>query len=150
MAYPTGLLSITLDAIDRRIVRMKSQVQTLRDATAAGPVGGSRILDLWGFLKTERPGLVSAAATPGLAEYAREQKNKTVSDPTFDVVAEFNALIAAIDNVTGWMEANFPKDAGGFILAQTFGASGLVDRQFTSAQTAGLRTQLDALLNAIV
>lgn len=144
MAYPTGLLSLTLEDIDRRLVRLKSAVQAARTAAVTANVAGPRITDLWSLLKGERAALVTAAGTPGLAQFARDQKN----NQTLDVVTEFNNVIAAIDNVTAWIQANFPN-TGGFLLAQSFGASSLTDREFTPAQLTGYVTQLDSLIALI-
>ena len=145
MAYPTGLLSIVLEDIDRRLTRLKSQVQLVRTASAASDLASARIFDLFRQLKQERTGLSTAGATSGLAQYARDQKTPFAGD----VVAEFTAVIAAIDGVTDWILANFPTDGSGFLLAQTWGPSGPVDRLFTPAALAGFRAQLDTLLATI-
>lgn len=145
MAYPTGMLSIVLEDIDRRAAALKLYAQQVRAECAVGNVPSSRILDVYVNFKQERAALASAAATPGLTQFARDQKQ----NQTLDVVAEFNAMIAAIDGVTGWLETNFPKDAGGFLLAKSFSAGTIVDRLFPASQTAGFRTQLDTLIAAI-
>lgn len=145
MAYPTGVLSVVLEDIDRRIINLKTYAQTHRAALAAGNTDSARIIGVFRNLRTERAALTQAASTPGLAPFARDQKN----NQTLDVVAEFNALVAAIDGVTGWIETNFPKDANGFLLGWSLNAGSVVERQFTPAQTAGLRTQLETLIAAI-
>ena len=145
MAYPTGMLSLVLEGIDQRIVGLKSYTQKLSAQAAAGSVTSTRILNSYGDLKGIRADLVLAAATAGLVEYARAQKN----NGTLDVVAEFNALIAQIDTTVQWIADTFPKDGNGYLLAQTLGAIGPTDRLFTSAQTGGFRTQLDAIVALI-
>lgn len=145
MAYPTGLLSLTLENIDRQLIALKLYAQQHRNAAAAGNVESSRVLGLHKNLRRERAALSAAASTPGLAQFARDQK----SNQSLDVVAEFNAVMAAIDGTISWVETNFPKDAGGFLLAQTITAGEVTDRMFTPAQTAGLRTQLDTLISTI-
>lgn len=145
MAYPTGMLSFVLEGIDQRILKVKQQAQALRTDAAAGAIQSGRILSTHQYLRAERAALTAAASTPGLAQYARDQKN----NQTLDVVAEFTAVIAAIDQVVGWIETNFPKDAGGFLLERTLGADGPLERTFTPAQTAGFRTQLDSLIAMI-
>lgn len=144
MAYPTGMLSLTLEDIDRRILRLKASAQQARTAAVTANVAGPRILDLWSLLKGERAELVRVAAIPGLAQFARDQKN----NQTLDVVAEFNLVIGAIDGTTAWIQANFPNTTG-FLLAQTFGASTLSDREFAPAQLTGYVAQLDALIATI-
>lgn len=97
-------------------------------------------------VKAFRDNMASLAATPGLAQYARDQEN----DQSYDVVAEYNAMIAAADAVTSWMQTNIPKDADGYILAWKFGPTDLTQRTFTPAQTAPLQTLAQALSDSIV
>jgi hypothetical protein len=147
MAYPasTSLPARTLDQIDHRALQMKNQQQNVRNQMAAGNVPSTTIIDIYIRLRIERAAFTAAAAVPGLVQYARDQKN----NQSLNVVTEFNAMIAAIDAVTNWISTNFPKDGGGFILAATLGPEGPVYRQFTPAQTAGLRTALDALIATV-
>lgn len=145
MAYPTGLLSLVLEDIDRRAINVKGYCQRTRDQAAAGNIPSATILDVLVRLIQDRTALQSAASTPGIADFARDQKD----NQALDVVAEFTAMVAAISGAIEWVTTNFPKDGGGFLLAQTFGATGPIDRQFTPAQTAGFRTQLDAVIGTI-
>lgn len=145
MAYPTGLLSIVLEDIDRRAAGIKLYVSQVKAEAAAGNIPSTRILDVFINLKQERVALAAATSTAGLPAYAQAQKNQ----PGLDVVAEFNAMTAAIDGVTSWIVNNFPKDAGGILLERTWGASSPVDRTFTPTQTAGFRTVLDTLIATI-
>lgn len=145
MAWPTGTLSITLEDVDRRASAVKQYATQSRDRMAAGNVPSTLIFDLFIRLKNDRAALASAATVPGIANYAQAQKG----DTQFDVAAEFNNLLATIDGVTAWISANFPKDSNGYLLAQTWGAEGPVDRQFSSATTAGLRSVLDTLIATI-
>lgn len=146
MAYPTGMLSFVLEGIDSRALKVKTYCQSLRTAAAAGPVASGQILGVYQALRQDRAALVTAAGTTGLAQYAKDQKN----NQSLDVVAEFNAMVAAIDQVTLWIDNNFPKDASTrALLERTLEAEGPVERTFTSAQTAGLRTQLDGLIATI-
>ena len=77
---------------------------------------------------------------------ARSPQSETVAVGSF---VTLNAVIAAIDGVTAWIVANFPKDGSGFLLAQTWGANAPADRVFTPAQLAAFRTQLDSLIATI-
>ena len=61
-------------------------------------------------------------------------------------------MLAAIDDTRAWVRASFPDSVGdgsGFLLAQTWGSNGPVDRTFTPTQTSGLQTQLDALVATV-
>jgi hypothetical protein len=145
MAYPTGMLSLVLEDLDTQVMALKGDCVQVRNAAAADNTSSSTILRVFTHLRVYRAKLSALSSTPGLADYARAQKNA----PGLDVVAEFNALMAAIDGVTGWIAVNFPTDGGGFLLERTLGANGPVERQFTPAQTAGFRTQLDTVIAAI-
>jgi hypothetical protein len=145
MAYPTGMLAFVLEGVDSRALKVKTYCQSLRTASAAGPVQSGVVISTFMSLRQDRAALVTAAATPGIVQYARDQKN----NQTLDVVAEFNAMVAAIDQVTNWITTNFPKAATGELLERTLGSEGPIEVTFTSAQTAGLRTQLDSLIGTI-
>ena len=145
MAYPTGMLSLTLQDIDRRAASLKAYCQRASDSMLAGNIGSATVFDLFIRLKGDRAVFSAAASVPGLADYAKIQKNS----PNLDVVAEFTSMLSAIDGVTTWISTNFPKDGSGFLLAQTWGANGPVDRTFAPAVTAGLRTQLATLIGSI-
>lgn len=145
MAYPTGMLSITLEDVDRRALAVKTACQSARTASAAGNINGSDVIAMYNFLKAQRAGLAAASTVPGLGAYAQAQKNS----PGLDVVVAFNDMLAAIDGVTTWITTNYPKDVNGFLLERTWGANGPVDRQFTSVQTVGYRTALDSLIATI-
>ena len=145
MAYPTWLLSFILDDIDRRVAGVKLLGTQVRTESLAGAIPSTRILNLFINLQQERIALVAAAATPGIVQFARDQKN----NQTLDVVVEFTAMLVALDAVIAWISTNFPKDAGGFLLARSFSGTTIVDRMFPSAQTAGLRAQLDTLIATI-
>jgi quinol monooxygenase YgiN len=145
MAYPTNALSRTLEDLDRRAADVKSYCIRYRDNMAAGNVVATVIIDLAIRLNSDRVSFANAANVTGLAQYAKDQKN----NQSLDVIAEFNAMVSAIDGCIGWVTTNFPKDANGFLLRETWGNNGTVDRSFTPAQTAGLRTQLDGLIERI-
>lgn len=124
---------------------VKSRAQALRNQAAAGPVSAMQMLDLTTVLADAKVQFQSAAAVSGLAEYAQQQ----VGNPALDVVAEFNAMMAQIDATILWIRTNLPND-GTYLLALTLGTDGRYSwRTFAPAATAGLRTQLDALIATI-
>jgi hypothetical protein len=145
LAYPTNSLSLVLEDVDRRCVDLKALCVRRKADLAGSDQPSTLILDLFTRLRQDRNTLAAAAATSGIGPYAQAQKG----DANLDVAAAFNGLLSAIDSVTGWITANFPKDVNGFLLAKTLGADGPVDRVFTAAQTAGLRTALDSVIAAI-
>src|ERR1044072_3207956 len=136
MPYPTGILSLTLEDIDRQIAEIKRNCTDVKNEAAAGNMPSARILDLYLSLQDKKASLTAAAATPGIAAYAQAQKNNA----TLDIAAAFSSVLSALDGVLGWIVSNFPKDASGFLLAKTFSGNTIVDRTFTPTQTAGFRT----------
>jgi len=78
---------------------------------------------------TALKGILQAnASAPGMAEYARIQED----DPTLDLVAEYQAVITAIDAVLDYISANIPAP-----------------RVFTIVALAPLKTLLDDLVLTI-
>lgn len=86
------------------------------------------------------------AATPGLGQYAKDQE----ANPAYDVIAEFNAMIAAFTSVRDTLIGMFPKDANGFLLYQTLNPNGTISRRtFTAAQLAPAVAQINSAIATI-
>ena len=154
MAYPPSRLRAVVaraftDA-DSTAIRLRSLAGALDAQMAAGPVTATLILDdLLAELLSSRAVLIASKNTSGILDYARDQ----FDDPAIDLPTEFNALIAALDAVVTWIVDNFPTGspgAGNWLERFQLAADGtLTDRSFSTAQTAGLRTNLQALFAAI-
>ena len=128
--------------------QIKGRSQSLRNSAEAGAIPTDMILDYVRFLGACKTTLQRAAFTQGIAAYAQEQ----IADNTINVATEFNNMMSALDAVGGWIFTNFPKDVDGWLLSRKFNPdnSGRTDdRLFSPAQTAGLRTVLDALIATI-
>lgn len=83
------------------------------------------------------------STTQGLVDYANAQHPDV---PTYDVVTEYNAVMSEIDNALAWIAANIPADGSGYELVYQRNPDGSkVYREFTPAQTTGLRTTLSAI-----
>lgn len=150
MAFPasTGVLSKILGDTCAQALNMKQYAANIRDDAAAGDIPARQVIGIDGDLHRYRQVFAEAGAKPGILEVAREEFN----DPALDITVEWNAMMAAIDDVRAWVRANFPTaNQGGtpYLAAQAWGANGPVDRLFTPAQTAGLRAQLDALIATV-
>lgn len=151
MAYPTSRLRAVVARAftnaDSTAIRLRSMAGGLDGQLAAGPVTATVILDnLLAELRSSRAVLIASRDTSGILAYAREQ----FDDTTIDLPTEFTALIAAIDDVITWVVDNFPIGTGDYLQRYKLAPDGtLTDRSFTSAQTAGLRIQLQALFAAI-
>lgn len=97
-------------------------------------------------LRGWRGELAEAAAVPGIGQYAKDQEN----DQAYDVVAEFNALTSAIDEVVSFIVAAFPASVNGAIEEKSLNPDGSTSYlTFTAAQLGGLVTLLDAVIAAI-
>ena len=98
------------------------------------------------FLANADAQFAELATTPGLPEYAAAQEN----DPAYDVAAEFTAMRGAIQAATGWMDANVPTSVTAVAPSAWVSAGPLIATTFTAAQTAPLRTQLQAVADCII
>lgn len=125
---------------------VKRESQNVRAMSAAGTLPSSSVLGLVSFLADAKIEFARVSSVPGLAAYARAQ----IDDPAMDIAVEFTNMVSALDGTISWIVTNFPKDTGGFLLAQIILPSGRTqDRIFTAAATATFRTQLDSLIAAI-
>ena len=144
MAYPTGMLSLTLEDVDRTALQIKAYMQARIAQCAAGSVTSSTLLDIYMRLATANDTLAAAASVSGLGDYARAQKDNA----ELDVIAEFTAMRAAIASAKAWLVTNLPK-SGEYLLLVTLGDDRPIDREFPAAQTAGLRTVMQAVADTI-
>lgn len=126
------------------------QLERLAQARAASWASGGDAFEVIAALDIAvafKDRLQSLASTPGLATYAQEQEN----DPTYDVVAEYNALITAIDNFITEIVNTMPvSNPGGYIEQFSLNADGSKTvRTFTGAQLSGVIATLNAIDAAI-
>jgi hypothetical protein len=127
--------------------RIRIQAANLSSFTAANNVSANAIIDIFHRMTTLRGVLDSAAAVPGIAAYAQSQYD---DDPSYDVVAEFQAVRAQAQATIDWIVGNFPKASGqDYILKDELTDNGIAVRAFTPAQTASLRTVLDAFVATV-
>ena len=145
MAFKTNRLASTYQQICGLANIVKSQATSLRNASAAGNIHAMQIIDWFVALGDYRTQLNTLSQTPGLATYAKTECN----DALYGVAAEFSAMLSAIDTALAWVTTNFPKDANGWIQSHSFVSGAYTPRTFTPAQTANLRTALDALTATI-
>lgn len=118
----------------------------LRNEAESFSVGANKIDQYVGQLKNIKADLELLKTTTGLGQFAKDQE----ADQSYDVVAEYNAMAAQLDLTIQWAIDNLPKDGSGYELTYTRDSAGnKIPRQFSPAQTATFRTQLDALLATI-
>jgi hypothetical protein len=144
MAWPNVKLDATYRAIEDAMAGIKRLAQDVR-TEATGNLPAPRIITLYTSLNEWKATINAAAAVAGIVTYIRDQKN----DQALNVAGEAGTVVTAIDGVLGWVSANFPRDADGYMLYQKFSGNTTVDRTFAPATTATLRTLLDTLIGTI-
>lgn len=113
----------------------------------AGGSNADWLLGLLMRLRGMQTSLTELSATPGIAAYAREQEG----DPEYDVVAEFTAMLATLDDTADWLANVMPKDGSGYLLLWTLdpNTGNRITRTFTGTQLASLGTKLQTLVNTV-
>lgn len=132
------------------LMRARSQAASIKAIAAnnstamkAGSISSSGVFSLLDNLLGAKNILSQAAALSGMDTYAEAQLGQSIS-------ADFTAMMNAITDVINWVVQNFPKDTDGYLQTATMNSDGTrIERSFTSAQTAGLATLLDALVATI-
>jgi hypothetical protein len=139
------VLSRAYDEIKREALKVKNEATSVGAAATAGDITASRILGLSGNLRSASLNMAERAVTPGLVNYAKTQED----DPAYDVGADYAAMMQGINAVVAWISTNLPT-SGGYLQTDTLNVDGsITSRSFPSAQTAGLVTQLTALVALI-
>ena len=134
----------TYTAIRNRATQLKRLAQDSHDLTLDGPVSASAVRQLLDQFILGKAELQAAAQVPGMAEYAQAQEG----DPEYDVAAQFTAMINAATAVINWIVNAVPK-SGGYVLHEQWSASGVSVRTFSTNDTAGLRTVLNAFIATV-
>lgn len=147
MPFPTNTtrrsLASALDRAQSQADSIKRICQNNKDRMAAGTISSGGLMSLLDNLIGAKSVLLETASLPGIGAFAEAQVGQSVT-------AEFTAMMGAIDAAGAWIVTNFPKNAQGYLLAETWGQGGArVERSFATADTAGLRTLLDAVIAAI-
>ncbi len=148
MALPssTSSLSTALAQVQNIAASVKSQAGNVLVSLQTGPVNAIFIFQLLDQLSGLIASLNTLSAPTGLNAYATAQVPGYAGTMTTDITAVVNAAQACIN----WVVTNFPKDSGGFIQAFTLNTDGTrTPASFTSVQTVGLQTLIQALINTI-
>lgn len=155
MAFPVFASTTDLQGRWTRILQIvlgiKNRTTSLRNKSAEGDITtleGAEYCDALAAAKAELDTLTSDAVNTGLVAYAQDQLN----DNTYAIETEYTAMSTAITGVITWLTTNVPNSGGAspFLDVYTFDANGrLVETVVSTVQTAGLRTELDALLATI-
>lgn len=145
LTIPTNDCFEAWSSVKQMIRACKQQAVSVKAASEAGPISSESVLRLSTICADTDAQIVIGAAVPGIVAYVRDQ----LDNPTLDVAAEFSAVRTALTDLIGWVVANFPAQAG-YLQAIQIQASGRYTwRTLTTVQTAGLRTEIDALVAAL-
>lgn len=155
MAFDTRsiLLTDALRQAQAAAQRIRRLAQVLDNQLAAGPVKIGAIFDFLDEATVVKNRLQQIGAMPRIAEHAERDLYPYNTDDQLDVVADFTAMVGSIEAVRAWIIANVPADASGYLLVFQFGGvdgSSRIMRQFTPAQTTGLRAVLAVLAASIL
>lgn len=145
MAWPTQSAALALNQIDGQMLSIRQRLVQAIVRMAAGSVTSEYVLNIYADLKRTNEVLDDLKETPGIVEHARQVKGDLLINPA----AEFAAAQTAIDSAIAWIEANFPKEAGGFLKHVQFSGGAVTFNNFSSAATAGFRTELQAIVDLI-
>jgi len=137
--------STQYDRAKQLAIQLKRQAET-RSASFASGATSVEVLALVDNLNSLRAGLEVIRQVPGIADYAAAQED----DVAYDVVAEFNAMIAAAAAVVAEIVTTLPKDGSDWLLIRKINPDGsLSPRNFTAANLSSIRTLLDAVAASI-
>jgi len=149
MTFPASQqrLASALDQIAIGANRIKHAAQSIRDDSSSGPITRMRAVSLQRQLWDTINRWDQAASVPGLAQYAQDQ----YANSGLDIASEYSAMRAAAVALRDWIHANMPTDSeSGAVLLQSLNADGsLSELTFSTSETAGLRTNADALIATI-
>jgi hypothetical protein len=140
------LLDSALRDIQSKASTVSGLAQHIKNKIDTGPIRSEEIITLMRQFRVAHDALSVAKNVPGLNAYAQQEFN----DALLDYKAEVEAVMAQMVLCYQWVDANFPKDANGYLLKDKI-VNGLIEnREFTQVQTAGLSAQLAILLAAFV
>lgn len=146
MTFPTETARSPLWLLFQNAQKAALSVKSTCDRNAAlmasANTPASTVLAILSGFKSHRGVFETARTAQGMGDWVKD----AYADQAVDIVADFNAMVTALDNVLSWIVTNFPKDANNFILKDTIDAQGNVtERTFTPAQVSQLRTLLTTL-----
>lgn len=146
MGFPASTLTLqkAWEDFQSQALKAKTLSQNLRDESLAGDTARVRYYDLSQSLNDILARWVWLLAnTTGLQAYARQQ----VENDTLDLNAEYITMRNAVTSLRNWIIANIPSDAGsGAALLRLPDGT---DIMVTTAQSAGFRTEADAVIASI-
>jgi len=105
-------------------------------------IDGREVIAIGTNMSVYKTRLNEAKATPGIAQFAKDQEN----DPAYDVVAEFNSMVAALDAAVVVIVAVNTN-----LLIQGWSPTAAIQyNSFTPAQTANLKAALQTVADSVI
>lgn len=142
----TDSLAIALDQVRSIAAGIKNQGNTAIATLQGSSVSTDWVFALLDALRNVVSTLNALKTTQGLDAYASAQWPSY----TGTLSADIGTVATNATNCISWVTINFPVDSGGFLMGYTLNADGSrTARQFTPAQTTGLVTSLQTLVNSI-
>ena len=123
---------------------IKGYAQDVQNLLLAN-IDSSVIINIVSVLSQKKAKLETYKNITGILQYSKDQEE----DQTYDIAAEYTALVARIDDVINWVKASYPADTNGYLLVRKWTLDGTSTREFTPAQTASLSPVLQLLIDQI-
>lgn len=124
--------------------RLDDRCQNSIDEMAAISVDSEAIIALYRYLTQVKARLTLFAAVPGIVQHVKDAEG----NQSYDISTEITALQAEMAAAMTWVEDNFPS-SGDYLLFLRIVDTVITPRLFSPAQTAGLRTELQGVVDAI-
>lgn len=126
-------------------IQLKRFCQGRATAYQSG-ANGAEILSTVDALREIKNQLQDCASVPGIAAYAAAQED----DGTYNVAAEFTALMNAIDAAITEIVTTLPKDGSGYLLVRKINPDGtLEERSFSGGALSSLRSLLTTIVSQV-
>lgn len=148
MVFPSSTMTLDegLSEAQKTAKRSKTFARRIIADSVAGNISSNEVIKVMREFREIGERLTFIVALPGLNAYAKEQYDNAL----LDVVAEILPIRDAADAIRDWVVANFPTSSSGFMERDTLNPDGSITiRQFSSAQAAGFRTELQAYVDSI-
>ena len=130
--------------VKRAAVQLRLNLTAMISRLAAQSVDYDYLSDIYMTLKRANDQFNSLKTTPGLSQFAQDQEN----DPAYDVAAEFTAMQSEIASCMTWIEGVAPATVN-LKPPASWDGSTLISNTVTPAQSAGLRTALQGVVDSI-
>lgn len=135
---------VAYQTVKQAAVQLRLNLVAMISTLSSKSVDYDYLSDVYLTLKRANDQFNTLKATPGLAQFAKDQE----SDQAYDVAGEFTAMQGAITSAMGWIEGAAPATVN-LKNPVEWGAGTLISNTVTSAQSAGLRAALQGVVDSI-